>query len=323
MIQCLPEDSPHLFERMRIIVKEEGELQSGAQCARVPSVMRPMDRRIVYILLACLSWAALCTAISPATAAGPGQASDPSLAQRDIYLRRLEERAGLRLALRIEQPGTLLQDPAVLAYVNRVAERILAKSNSNEQVMVKVLAYPAFNAFSLPGGRIYLTVGLLKHLANEDELAAVLSHEIAHATNHDWANQRMQLALLRARQRTAWRGIPSRGLAGFGRSRDYARVLTAWRWRAEEEADARALDYLYKAGYDPLAFVSLLKKVSTIENQNPLWPQVNAQNSSEMAVRLATLENRVSALPVRRRHHKKPSKDFVRMERCLGVVIKR
>lgn len=322
MIQCLPEDSPYLFERMRIIVKEEGELQSGAQCARVPSVMRPMDRRIVYILLACLSWAALCTAISPAIAAGPGQASDPSLAQRDIYLRRLEERAGLRLALRIEQPGTLLQDPAVLAYVNRVAERILAKSNSNEQVMVKVLAYPAFNAFSLPGGRIYLTVGLLKHLANEDELAAVLSHEIAHVTNHDWANQRMQLALLRARQRTAWRGIPSRGLAGFGRSRDYARVLTAWRWRAEEEADARALDYLYKAGYDPLAFVSLLKK-ATIENQNPLWPQVNAQNSSEMAVRLATLENRVSALPVRRRHHKKPSKDFVRMERCLGVVIKR
>lgn len=307
---------------MRIIVKEEGKLQSGAQCARVPSVMRPMDRRIVYILLACLSWAALCTAISPAIAAGPGQASDPSLAQRDIYLRRLEERAGLRLALRIEQPGTLLQDPAVLAYVNRVAERILAKSNSNEQVMVKVLAYPAFNAFSLPGGRIYLTVGLLKHLANEDELAAVLSHEIAHVTNHDWANQRMQLALLRARQRTAWRGIPSRDLAGFGRSRDYARVLTAWRWRAEEEADARALDYLYKAGYDPLAFVSLLKK-ATIENQNPLWPQVNAQNSSEMAVRLATLENRVSALPVRRRHHKKPSKDFVRVERCLGVVIKR
>jgi predicted Zn-dependent protease len=282
-----------------------------------------MDRRIVYILLACLSWAALCTAISPAIAAWPGQASNPSLAQRDIDLRRLEERAGLMLALRIEQPGTLLQDPAVLAYVNRVAQRILAKSNSSEQVMVKVLEYPAFNAFSLPGGRIYLTVGLLKRLTNEDELAAVLSHEIAHVANHDWANQRIQVGLLRARQRTAWRGIPSRGPAGFGRSRDYARVLRAWRWHAEQEADARGLDYLYKAGYDPLAFVSLLKKVSTIENQNPLWPQVNAENSSEIAVRLATLENRVSSLPVRKRHHKKSSKDFVRMERRLGVVIKR
>lgn len=323
MIRCLPQDSPYLCEQMRIIVKEEGELQSGAQCAKVPSVMRPMDRRIVYILLACLSWAALCSVTSPAIAAGPGQASNPSLAQRDIYLRRLEERAGLRLALRIEQPGTLLEDPAVLAYVNRVAERILAKSNSNEQVMVKVLAYPAFNAFSLPGGRLYLTIGLLKRLANEDELAAVLSHEIAHLANHDWANQRSQLALLRALQRTAWRGIPSRGLAGFGLSRDYARVLTAWRWRAEEEADARGLDCLYKAGYDPMAFVSVLMKVSTIENQNPLWPQADAQNSGEMAVRLATLENRVSSLPVRKRHHKKPSKDFVRMEQRLGVVIER
>jgi predicted Zn-dependent protease len=282
-----------------------------------------MDRRFVCILLGCLPWAAICTVMSPAIAAGPGQASNPSLAQRDIYLLRLEERAGLRLALRIEQPGTLLQDPAVLAYVNRVAERIQAKSNSNEQVIVKVLAYPAINAFSLPGGRIYITVGLLQRLANEDELAAVLSHEIAHVANHDWANQRIQLALLRARQRGTWRDIPSRGLGAFGRSRNDARVLTAWRWRAEEEADTRGLDYLYRAGYDPLAFVSLLKKLSTIENQNPLWIQVNAQNSREMAVRLATLENRISSLPVRKRHHKKPSKKFVKMERRLGVVIKR
>jgi predicted Zn-dependent protease len=282
-----------------------------------------MDRRFLCILLGCLPWAAICTVTSPAIAAGRGQASNPSLAQRDIYLLRLEESAGLRLALRIEQPGTLLQDPAVLAYVNRVAERIQAKSNSNEQVMVKVLAYPALNAWSLPGGRIYLTVGLLQRLANEDELAAVLSHEIAHVANHDWANQRIQLALLRAGQRRAWGSIPSRGLGAFGRSRNDARVLTAWRWRAEEEADTRGLDYLYRAGYDPLAFVSLLKKLSTIENQNPLGPEVNAQSSGEMAVRLATLENRVSSLPVRKRHHKKPSKTFVKMERRLGVVIKR
>lgn len=281
-------------------------------------MMRSVDRRFVCILLGCLSWAALCTANTPAITAGREQASNPSLAQRDINLRRLEERAGLMLALRIEQPGTLLQDPAVLAYVNRVAERILAKSDSHEQVTVKVLAYPAFNALSLPGGRIYLTVGLLKRLANEDELAAVLSHEIAHVADHDWANQRIQLTLLRARQRTAWQGIPSRGLAGFGRSRDYARVLAAWRWRAEEQADAQGLDYLYRAGYDPLAFISVLKKVPTIENQNPQWRQANAQSYGETAVRLATMENRVSSLPVRKRHHKKPPKDFVRMERRLG-----
>jgi len=280
-----------------------------------------MDRRFVCTLLGCLSWAALSTAITPAITAA--QASDPSLAQRDINLRRLEERAGLRLALRIEQPGTLLEDPAVLAYVNRVAERVLAKSDSDEKVMVKVLGYPGFNAFSLPGGRIYLTVGLLKRLANEDELAAALSHEIAHVANHDWANQRIQLILLRARQRTGWRGMPSRGRVGLGLSRDYASVLAAWRSRAEEQADARGLDYLYKAGYDPLAFISVLKQVSTIENQNPLWPQVNAQSYGETAVRLAALENRVSSLPVRKKHHKKPSKDFVKMERRLGVVIKR
>jgi predicted Zn-dependent protease len=282
-----------------------------------------MDRRFACILLGSLPWAALCTATTLATTVGRDQTSNPRLAQRGIYSRRLEERAGQRVALRIEQPGYLLQDAAVSAYVNRVAQRILAKSSSDQPVMVKVLVYPAFNAFSIPGGRIYLTVGLLKRLASEDELAAVLAHEIAHATAHDWANQRTQLILLQARQRTAWRGIPSRGLAGFGRGRAYANVLAAWRRRAEENADARGLDYLYGAGYDPSAFVSLLKKVSTIEEQNPLWPQVNALNYRETAIRVATLENRVSSLPARKRRHKKHSKDFVRMERRLGVVMKR
>jgi hypothetical protein len=72
-----------------------------------------------------------------------------------------------------------------------------------------------------------------------------------------------------------------------------------------------------------LAFISVLKQVSTIENQNPMWPQVNAQSYGETAARLAALETRVSSLPVRKKHHKKPSKDFVKMERRLGVVIKR
>ncbi len=269
-----------------------------------------MGRRFACILLGSLSWATLCAA------------STPRLAQWDIDLRRLEERAGLRMALRIEQSGSLLQDPAVLAYVNRVAHRILAKSSLDQQVMVKVLAYPAFNAFSLPGGRIYLTVGLLKRLASEDELAAVLAHEIAHATAHDWAKERSKLILLRARQRTAWQGIPSRGMAGFGHSRAYANLLAAWRSRAEVNADARGLEYLYRAGYDPSAFVSLLKKVSTIEEQNPLWPRVNAQNYREVAVRIAMLENRVGSLPARKRHRRKRSKDFVKMERRLGVVMK-
>jgi predicted Zn-dependent protease len=129
--------------------------------------------------------------------------------------------------------------------------------------------------------------------------------------------------LLRAHQRTAWRGIGSRGFAGLGRQRANANALAAWRGRAEEQADARGLDYLYKAGYDPSAFVSLLKKASTLEEQNPLWPSVNAQNHRETAIRLGIVEQRVSSLPARKRRHHKRSKDFVRMERRLGVVMKR
>jgi predicted Zn-dependent protease len=282
-----------------------------------------MDHRFAWILLGCLSWATLCSGTTPEATVGRDQTSNRSPAEGGIYSRRLEERAGLRIALRIEQPGSVLQDPKVSAYVNRVAQRILARSNSDQQVKVKVLMYPAFNAFSIPGGRTYLTVGLLQRLASEDEMAAVLAHEIAHATAHDWANQRTQLILLRARQRTAWRGIRSGGLAGVGRERANARVLAAWRRRAEEDADVRGLDYLYRAGYDPSALVSLLKKASAIEEQSPQWPHVNALNYRETAVRLARVEHRVSSLPARKTHHWKRSKKFVAMQRHLAVIMKR
>lgn len=282
-----------------------------------------MDHRFAWIILGSLSWATLCNSTTPATTVRPDQTSKRSPAQRSIYTQRLEERAGQRIALRIEQPGSVLQDPAVAAYVNRVAQRILANSNSDQQVTVKVLKYPAFNAFSIPGGRIYLTVGLLKGLASEDEMAAALAHEIAHATAHDWANQRSLLVLLRARRWTAWRGIPSRGLAGVGRERANANLLAAWRRRAEEDADARGLDYLYRAGCDPSAFVSLLKKALTTEEQNPQWPHVNVQNYRVTAVRLATVEQRVSSLPARKIRRRKRSKEFVRMQRRLGVITKR
>ena len=208
------------------------------------------------------------------------------------------------------------------AYVNRVAQRILANSNSDHQVTVKVLESSAFNAFSIPGGRIYLTVGLLKGLASEDEMAAALAHEIAHATARDWANQRSLLLLLRARRWEARRDFQSDGLAGLARARANVRLLAAWRRRAEEDADARGLDYFYRAGYDPAAFVALLKKASTTAEQNPQRPRVNAQNYRLAAIRLAVLQQSVSSLPARKIHRRKRAKEFVKMQRRLGVITK-
>ncbi len=281
------------------------------------------NRRFLCVLLGTLCWPLLCAPCTPAATVGQDETSNPGPAQRVIELRRLEERAGQTMALRLEQRGSLLQDPRVLAYVNRVAQRVLANSESDQQVRVRVLVQPAFSAFSLPGGRIYLTVGLLKRLGSEDELAAVLAHEIAHATAHDWAHQRSRLILLRARQRAVWRGIPARGMAGFDRSGASANVLAAWRTRAEVNADDRGLDFLYRAGYDPSAFVSLLNKVSTFEQQNPLGPQDHARNYRGTVVRITAMENRLSSLPARKRRNKKRSRGSVRMERRLGVVMKR
>jgi len=285
-------------------------------------VPRTIDgRRLASTLLGLMCWVTLYGVSTPAVAVGSGQTSNrsPLLTARSVYLRQAEERAGQRMALGIERPGSVLQDPIVSAYVNRVAQRVLAEANLDQPIVVKVLNHPEFNAFSVPGGRVYLTVGLLKHLTSEDELASVLAHEIAHATAHDWAHQRAQLALVRARERTAWRRIPARGFAGLGRGRVNSGALAAWRRRAEEAADARGLQYLYQAKYDPSAAISVLTKASTLAEQNRLQPQASVQIRRETAVRLTLVQQGVRSLSARKSHLRKRPRSFVKMQRRLGV----
>ena len=113
------------------------------------------------------------------------------------------------------------------------------------------------NAVALPGGQIFVTDGLMRLLNSEDQLAAVLAHEMGHVV-HRHASERMARAKLKAaagsavtvasdRERTGW-------VAGF------LSELTDLRYgrRQELESDSYALDLMADAGYDPTAMSELL-----------------------------------------------------------------
>ncbi len=157
--------------------------------------------------------------------------------------------------------GDYVTDPALLAYVSRIGQRLARVSDRPDLPYdFVVLNNPVPNAWALPGGKIAVNRGLLTELANEAELAAVLAHEIVHAAARHGARQMEQGMLLSA-------GVAGLGAAlGSGAGADLAsgaarfgsKLINARYGRDHElESDRYGIEYMVRAGYDPHAAVTL------------------------------------------------------------------
>ena len=149
------------------------------------------------------------------------------------------------------------RDPRLSEIVSRVGRRIAAASGQNYDWEFVVIDSPkTVNAFCLPGGKIAVYTGILPVAQNEAALAAVLGHEVAHATARHGA-ERMSQGLVaqfgmqvvdQAMKDSKYRGLAVGALgvgAQFGVLLPYSRLH-------EAEADKIGLLYMAKAGYDPV-----------------------------------------------------------------------
>jgi predicted Zn-dependent protease len=171
--------------------------------------------------------------------------------------------------------GGRLEPPAVQAYVRTVGERISrAASGGQWPLRVTVLDSPRPGVFSLPGGPIFVTRGLLARLQTEGELAAVLAHQVAHATaGHDM--QRlcgtfgppilMQAAAAAASVRDI--GLVSRAEAEALDKLVAACTDVPYTPEMEKEADALGLDYMVAAGYHPGEMVRVASLFESMEGK--------------------------------------------------------
>jgi predicted Zn-dependent protease len=226
-------------------------------------------RRATAILLA---WALL---VSPASLlAGQKKDADPSqIGRRDInkgswnlYSPERELALGSQLARESEQNMVLLHDPVVTAYIEEVAERIVRHSDARMPIQLRVVDSSEVNAFALPGGYFFVNTGLLLETQSEAELAGVIAHEVAHvAARH--ATRQMTRA-----QIWNWMSVPLLLFGGpvpyaIEQSLTLAVPLTFLKFNrnAEREADFLGLQYMYEAGYDPVAFVDFFERTKQLE----------------------------------------------------------
>ncbi len=103
---------------------------------------------------------------------------------------------GKQYAAEIDKSAKLIKDPVINEYVNRVAQNVARSSDLKVPLTVKVIDSPEINAFALPGGFLYVNRGLVQAASEEDQLAGVIAHEIAHVAARHWASQATKATFL-------------------------------------------------------------------------------------------------------------------------------
>ncbi|MBI2094186.1 MAG: M48 family metalloprotease [Candidatus Omnitrophica bacterium] len=177
-----------------------------------------------------------------------------------------EVEAGRVIARRVEEDLGLVADESLQRRVREIGDKLAAVCDRRELVYsFGVVSDEEVNAFSLPGGYVFVNEGLVKKASSDDELAGVIAHEIAHITARHAVKryesgigmQLLQLATLVGRQSTVAKGL---SVAAQAAQLAYAR-------QDELEADRLAVKYLRAAGFNAAAMLTFLEKLHGLDRK--------------------------------------------------------
>src|ERR1700688_4800956 len=190
----------------------------------------------------------------------------------NFYSLEREIALGKSLAQEVERSAKLVDDPIVSEYVNRVGQNLVRNSDAKVPFTIKVIDSDVVNAFALPGGFFYVNSGLILRAQEESELARVMAHEISHVTARHGTKQATKGELIQLGAMAAMIVVPY-GWAGYGiyQGMNLAIPLTFLKFSrdAEREADFLGIQYMYKAGYDPNAYVTFFERIQADEKRRP------------------------------------------------------
>src|SRR5450432_1292505 len=177
---------------------------------------------------------------------------------------------GKQISMQVESSVKIINDPVVSEYINRLGQNLVRNSDSQVPFTIKVIDSDDINAFALPGGFFYVNSGLILAADEEAELAGVMAHEIAHvaachAARENTRGNIMNLAsipLIFVGGAVGYAGYEAAGLVLPLTFLKFSRGF-------EAQADYLGLQYMYKSGYDPQAFISFFEKIQAQEKKKP------------------------------------------------------
>lgn len=251
-----------------------------------------------------------------------------------------EVKLGREAAAQVAKDYKLSDNAADLKRVREIGAKIAAVANTKEvkalygsskvtpfEYQFNIIEDNDVNAFSVPGGHIYVNKGLLNFVQSDQELAAVIAHEIVHAAHHHMVyllrkqaslNNTMAIALLAT-------------MLGGARSTDIGNVLlgvqlyqiaklNGYGMEAERDADYGAIVYMREAGYNPVGLLTFLERLARRPNLVDYGIYRSHPLDAER-VEAAKKTIRELGLPINRRETTNAVKAEVTMGKVNGMDI--
>ena len=186
------------------------------------------------------------------------------------YSTETEIRMGKSYAMQLEKSVKFVNDPVVNEYVNRVAQNLVKNSDAKVPFTIKVIDSDEVNAMALPGGFMYVNSGLILTADDEAEMAGVIAHEISHVAAHHAVREQTrmnyaQLGTIPLIFLGGWTGYGIYEAAQIGIPITFLQFSRGF----ESQADFLGVQYMYRAGYDPQAFVTIFEKLENLEKTKP------------------------------------------------------
>ncbi len=214
--------------------------------------------------------------LAPGVFAGQTEKDPNAIGERNVskglnfYTLEQEMALGRQLAAEVERQAKIVDDPIIAEYINRLGQNLARNSDVTFPVKFTLIEAEDINAFTLPGGFIYINTGTMKLSDNEAELASVMAHELGHAAARHGTRQMSRgdlagLAQIPLALAGGWAGFGARQLATAAVPMAFFKFSRNF----EAEADMLGLEYMWKAGYDPTSALDMFERIESTERRQP------------------------------------------------------
>jgi len=220
-----------------------------------------------------------------------------ALSNVNIFTDKEEVKLGKQFSGEIEKDLTIYNDAVVTAYIDALGQRMARVSKRNNITYhFKVVDTEVVNAFALPGGYLYVNLGLIRASENESELAGVIGHEIGHVVGKHGAKQlTKQLGIVAVMQLVLGKN-PNKmaelaaGVVATGTLMKYGRD-------AETEADGFAVQEMYAAGIDPEGMATFFEKLFKLQQRQPSQLEQIFSTHPPTTGRISNVRAQIASLP--------------------------
>jgi beta-barrel assembly-enhancing protease len=239
----------------------------------------------------------------------------------NLFSKEQDVQVGQENATQVRKQMTVIKDPVLTEYVNRVGKRLMSAQEAQESgfpFTFEVVADPSINAFALPGGPMFINTGLLRAVDNEAQLAGVMGHEMSHVilrhgTNQASKSKLIELPAVLASQMSG--GSMMGQLAQLGIGLGANSVLLKFSRTAESQADLTGSHLMAESGYNPVEMARFFTKLNAEGGQRApqfLSDHPNPENREK------AIEQEITRLP--QQNYGYQTGEFERMKEVVAKI---